>query len=29
MATFIPLEDRLQLRVNVGTALDPIYRTRS
>ena len=29
MATFIPLEDRLQLRVNVGTALDPVYRTRS
>ncbi|MEW5920676.1 MAG: DUF1659 domain-containing protein [Bacillota bacterium] len=29
MATFIPLEDRLQLRVNVGTALEPVYRTRS
>ncbi|MEW5922292.1 MAG: DUF1659 domain-containing protein [Bacillota bacterium] len=26
---FIPLEDRLQLRVNVGTVQDPVYRTRS
>lgn len=26
---YIPLEDRLQLRVNTGTAADPIFRTRS
>ncbi len=26
---FIPLEDRLQLRVNLGTPLAPVYRTRS
>jgi len=26
---FIPLEDRLQLRVNVGTAQAPAYRTRA
>ena len=26
---FIPLEDRLQLRVNAGTAQAPAYRTRS
>ena len=26
---FIPLEDRLQLRVNVGTSQDPVYRTRA
>lgn len=25
----LPLGDRLQLRVNVGTEQDPVYRTRS